>query len=285
MVEKSHLWINSPLIAMGGDKYNAVGDTFSVFMGQLAFGSIGKILTSTRINPLRFKLRKESVLVLLEPAPLRFEAVSEMMVKVFIRMFISIFGEIGATGRKMKTRVAFLIDEAKPMVFPGIEELYNKARSLGMTIGAFYQSKSDAKLKLGEVLADIIDDNTATQIFMKQVSSSSQAEVAGSLGTIKVPVNVHMASVDGSDGRSTVIFEDRELAQANHIDKLQIGEAYIRHYGKKYFVKFPFQSDPNVPIDIEMPELESEALFNELDRIDKILKDEVKSIEQFKAPE
>jgi len=272
----------NPLIAMGSDKYNAVGDTFSVFMGQLAFGSIGKILTTTRINPLRFQLRKESVLVLFEPAPLRFEAVSEMMVKVFIRMFISIFGEIGASGRTMDRRIALLIDEAKPMVFPGIEELYNKARSLGMTIGAFYQSKSDAKLKLGETLADIIDDNTATQFFMKQVSSASQAEVAGSLGTVKVPVNVHMASVDSNGGgKSTVVFEDRDLAQSNHIDKLQIGEAYIRHYGKKYFVKFPFQSDPAGNIDIEMPELESETIFNELDKIDKILQERMEEAKKY----
>lgn len=274
-----------PLVAIGADKYNAVGDTFSVFMGQLAFGSIGKILTSTRINPLRLKLRKDSVLALLEPAPLRFEAVSEMLVKVFVRMFISIFGEIGASGRLMEKRVAFLVDEAKPMVFPGIEELYNKARSLGMTIGAFYQSTSDIKIKLGETLADIVSDSTATKFYMKQESPISQEEAAGSLGTVKVPINIHMASVDGGVGKSTVTYEDRTIAKPDHIDALQIGEAFVRHYGKKYFVKFPYQSDPAGDINIVMPELESESIYNELSKINGFLKDKMEIMEEKKATE
>ncbi len=269
--ELQHNAINAlePLINMGEDHYNKVGDTYSVMMGQLAFGSIGKIFTSTRINPLRFKLKRDSVITLFEPAPLKFEKVSEMMVKVFIKMFISIFGEVGATGRKMNNRVALLVDEAKPMVFPGIEELYNKARDLGMTIGAFYQSKSDSKLKLGETLADIVDDNTATQIFMKQVSYSSQEEVAKTFGTKKIAVNMNMGEIDSIDGRNVVSHEDRDIVKPTDIDKLQIGEAYIRHYGKKYFVKFPYQADPDSTITIDMPELESENIFSELEKINE----------------
>ena len=258
-----------PLIGMGKEHYSKVGDTYSVMMGQLAFGSIGKIFTSTRINPLRFKLKNDSVITLFEPAPLKFEKVSEMMIKVFIKMFISIFGEVGASGRKMSNRVALLVDEAKPMVFPGIEELYNKARSLGMTIGAFYQSKSDSKLKLGETLADIIDDNTATQIFMKQVSFSSQEEVSKTFGSKKIAVNMNMGEIDSIDGRNVVSYEDRAIVEPTHIDKLQIGEAYIRHYGKKYFVKFPYQADPDDTIVIDMPELESENIFSELEKINR----------------
>ena len=258
-----------PLIHMGEDHYNKVGDTYSVMMGQLAFGSIGKIFTSIRINPLRFKLKKDSVITLFEPAPLKFEKVSEMMIKVFIKMFISIFGEVGATGRKMNNRVALLVDEAKPMVFPGIEELYNKARDLGMTIGALYQSKSDSKLKLGETLADIIDDNTATQIFMKQVSTSSQEEIAKSFGTKKIAVNMNMGEIDSIDGRNVVSYEERDIIKPTDIDKLQIGTAYIRHYGKKYYVKFPYQPDPDDTITIDMPELESENIFSELEKINE----------------
>jgi len=264
-----------PLINMGEDHYNKVGDTYSVMMGQLAFGSIGKIFTSTRINPLRFKLKKDSVITLFEPAPLKFEKVSEMMIKVFIKMFISIFGEVGATGRKMNNRVALLVDEAKPMVFPGIEELYNKARDLGMTIGAFYQSKSDSKLKLGETLADIIDDNTATQIFMKQVSFSSQEEIAKTFGTKKIAVNINMGEIDSIDGRNVVSYEERNIVNPTDIDKLDIGSAYIRHYGKKYFVKFPYQSDPDDTIEIDMPELESENIFSELEKINEKIRKRV----------
>jgi len=272
-----------PLIAMGSDRYSAVGDTFSTIIGQLAFGSIGKIFTSTRINPLRIKLKNDRVLTIFEPAPLRFEAVSEMMIKIFIRMFISMFGEIGATGRGLKHRAVLLVDEAKPMVFPGIEEIYNKARSLGMTIGAFYQSSSDAKLKLGETLADIVSDNTATKIYMKQDSLSSQEEAAKSLGSTKVAVNIHMGSVDtAGGGKNTIVHEERTLVNPEHIDELQIGESYIKHYGKKYFVKFPYQGDPDDAIQIEMPELESETIMNKLQEINANIMNQMQNIKDIK---
>ncbi len=271
--------ILSPLLAMDKTHYQKIGDTFSVIMSQLAFGAIGKIFCSVRINPLRMKLRsKEGVLVLFDPAPLRFEKVSEMMMKIFLKMFLSLMGEIGASGRGMNRRVMLLVDEAKTMVFPGIEELYNKARQLGMSIGAFFQSKSDPKSKVGEVLADIIEDNTALQIFMKQISASSQQEIAQSFGTVRQMVNMHMGEVDKVDGRNTIYYEERAVIEPNHLDQLQVGEAYIRMEGKKYFVKFPIVPDPNLEFEIEMPKLESEIVFEQFSKAQERIAQELTKI-------
>jgi len=257
----------APLLSMDKTHYQKIGDTFSVIMSQLAFGAIGKIFCDIRINPLRMKLKsKEGVLVLFDPAPLRFEKVSEMMMKIFLKMFLSLMGEVGASGRGMHKRVMLLVDEAKTMIFPGIEELYNKARQLGMSIGAFFQSKSDPKSKVGEVLADIIEDNTALQIFMKQISASSQEEIAKSFGTKRDVVNMFMAEVDKVEGRNTVYYENKPYVEPFLLDKLKVGEAFIRIEGKKYFVKFPIVSDPNLEFDIEMPKLESEILYSQLEK-------------------
>ena len=262
-----------PLVNMDKAKYDAVGDTFSVLMSQLAYGPIGKIFCTIRVNPLRFKMKSdEGVIVLFEPAPMRFESVSEMMMKVYIKMFLSLFGEIGSSGKGVKRRVALMIDEAKPMMYPGIDELYNKTRQLGMTIGAFFQSKSDLKSKLGDVLADIVEDNTATQIFMKQVSATSQEEVAISFGTKKMAVNVHMSEVDTPGGRNTIMHEERPLLVSTDIDGLQIGEAVIRHYGKKYFVKFPIQKDAQDIMDMELSPLESEIVYDQYSRAEATAK-------------
>ncbi len=261
--------------------FEKVGDSLSILLSQLAFGPIGSIMCDVRINPLVQKIRdKEGVIIIFQPAPMRFEKVSEMMIKCYTRMFLSLFGTIGSSGRGIHKRVGLIVDEAKPMMFPGIEEIYNKARQLGMTIGAFYQSRSDPKYKLGELLADIVQDNTATNIFMKQVSESSRKECAESFGTKKVAINVAMKENDAAGGRSTVVFEDRELVASSDMDELGIGEAYIKHYGKKYHVSFPYQKDP-MKINVVMPKLTSETLFERVAIIENIFKTQETRIDDY----
>lgn len=261
--------------------FEKIGDSLSILLSQLAYGPIGQIMCDIRINPILQKIRdKEGVIIIFQPAPMRFEKVSEMMIKCYTRMFLSLFGTVGATGRGIHKRVAMIVDEAKPMMFPGIEEIYNKARQLGMTIGALYQSRSDMKFKLGEILSDIVQDNTGTTIMMKQGSFSSCEETAKGLGTKKVAINVNMREQDGGGGRSTVVFEDREIASAGDIDGLGIGEGIIKHYGKKYYAVFPYQKDP-MPINVVMPKLEAEELFEAVEGIENSIKSQMYRIEEY----
>ena len=261
--------------------FEKVGDSLSILLSQLAYGPIGSIMCDVRINPIVQSIRdEEGTIIIFQPAPMRFEKVSEMMIKCYTKMYLSLFGAIGASGRGIHKRVAMIVDEAKPMMFPGIEEIYNKSRQLGMTIGALYQSRSDPKFKLTDVLADIVQDNTATSIFMKQVSESSRVECAESFGTKKIAVNVSMKENDNAGGRSSVIYEDKELVSSTDIDDLGIGESYIKHYGKKYYLIFPYQSDP-MNIDVVMPKLSAETLYEDVDRIEKLLNNNQRVIDNY----
>lgn len=265
--------------------FEKVGDSLSILLSQLAYGPIGSIMCDIRINPIMQRiLDKEGVIIIFQPAPMRFEKVSEMMIKCYTRMFLSLFGTVGTSGRGIHNRIALVVDEAKPMMFPGIEEIYNKARSLGMTIGAFYQSKSDLKFKLGEILADIVQDNTGTSIAMKQVSESSRDEVALSYGKKKVAVNVAMKENDDAGGRSTVVYEDRELISSSDMDELGIGEGVVKHYGQKLHVIFPYQSDPS-SINVTMPKLMSEKLTEKVSSIESVLLRQQTRIDEYNSEE
>ncbi len=266
--------------------FEKTGTSLSVLLSQLAYGPVGSILCDIRINPLVQKIRDdEGVIIILQPAPMRFEKVSEMLMKCYTKMFLSLFGTIGASGRGINKRVGFVIDEAKPMMFPGIEELYNKARQLGMSIFAFFQSTSDRKLALGEILADIVQDNTGTSIFMKQVSRISREEVAASFGVTKVAVNVFMQdNTEINAGKSTVVFEDRDIVAPEDLDSLGIGEAFIKHYGKMYHCVFPYQRDP-MDINVTMPKLEAELVYEEIERIENGLRQSVNNIDRYNTNE
>ncbi|AXH16407.1 hypothetical protein CP985_03420 [Malaciobacter mytili LMG 24559] len=252
--------------------FEKVGDSLSIILSQIAYGPIGSIMCDIRINPIVQRIRdEEGVIIILQPAPMNFEKISEMMIKIYTRMYLSLYGTIGTSGRGVDRRFGLIVDEAKPMMFPGIEEIYNKARQLGMTIGAFYQSRSDIKFKLGDTLADIVQDNTATPIYMKQGSEGSRKECAESFGKRKVAINVAMKENDNAGGRSTVVYEDRDLVSSSDMDDLGIGEGFIKHYGKKYYVTFPYQKDPS-SINVEMPKLEYEELYNQVAIIERRLK-------------
>lgn len=257
----------------GKDNYNRTGKSLSVLLSQLAYGPVGNVLCDIRINPLVKRARdKEGMIVLFQPCPMRFEKVSEMLIKVYTRMWLSLFGTVGASGRGIYQRAIMVVDEGKPMLFPGIEEIYNKTRQLGMTIMALFQSTSDVKFKLGEDLADITQDNTATSITMKQVSFKSREQVAKSFGTVKIAENVQMSESNGV-GRSTLVWNEVQVVSPDDIDALQIGEGFVQHYGEKYFVKFPYQRDP-MPINVTMPLLESERVYDFIEQVEGMLRNQ-----------
>lgn len=271
----------SDIVSLDKAFFEKTGSSLSILLSMLSYGPIGEILCGTRINPLVQKIREEEgAIVIFQPAPMRFSKVSEILVKCYMNMYLSLFGTIGASGRGLHKRVALVIDEAKPMIFPGVEEIYNKSRELGMSIFALYQSQSDIIFKLGQVLADIVRDNTGTTIYMKQTSESSRVAAASRTGTKKVSINVNMKENEGMDGRSTVITEDRELVTSSDMDKLGIGEAIIIHGGKKYFCIFPYQEDP-MPINVTMPELKSEILYNKLTAFEQELKNVMTRIDSY----
>jgi hypothetical protein len=141
-----------------------------------------------------------------------------------------------------------------------------------MTIMALFQSTSDVKFKLGEDLADITQDNTATSITMKQVSFKSREQVAKSFGTVKIAENVQMSESNGV-GRSTLVWNEVQVVSPDDIDALQIGEGFVQHYGEKYFVKFPYQRDP-MPINVTMPLLESERVFDFIGQVEGMLREQ-----------
>ncbi|MBL0722037.1 MAG: TraM recognition domain-containing protein, partial [Sulfurovum sp.] len=267
----------SELTSMDKNFYEKTGTSLSVLLSQLAYGPVGSVLCDVKINPLVKRARdNQGMIVIFQPAPMRFEKVSEILIKVYVKMWLSLFGTVGVSGRGIKKRVVMAIDEAKPMMFPGVEEIYNKARQLGMTIMALFQSKSDMKYKLGETLTDITQDNTATSITMKQVSLTSRIECAGSFGTTKRASNIQMTEMDGG-GRSTVVYEESEVVSAKDIDNLQIAEGYVQHYGRQYYVKFPYQRDP-MPVNAVMPKLESETAYEFISQVEAILLSEKKNI-------
>ncbi len=247
-------------IVVLGDFYSKIGMSLVSILASLATGPIGELFCNVRINPMlnRLTRKDKGLIAIIQPAPLKYQFVAEMVSKVYVKMFESFFGTVSVSGRGSERRIALIIDESKIAHFRGFEELYNKAGGMGMTIVTLMQSEQDRVLKVGEITAKIISDNINIKIALKINNLESKESIVGDFGTRQVHKKVIMGTESGA--RTTVMTETQQLIDTNAIDKLQKGQAFVSFYGKKYLVKFPFIPPPEG--EIIMPKLEEEFFFS-----------------------
>lgn len=256
-------------IAELGEFYNKISMSIVALFTKLSIGEVGEMFTSVKINPLVNRLRhsNKKILAIVQPSPLRFETTSEMLNKVFIKMFQSLFGQIGVTGRSIESRVACLFDEAGKVLFPGIDDIYNKAGGMGMTLITFMQSIQDRIAKVGPVVSQQIGDNTNTHVYLKVNNLMSKEEIVRDFGTKMV----HERTILGQEmaTRISVTTTEKYLINTNDIDQLSKGQAFVSSYGKKYLVSFPHILPPSA--EIVMPEIEEERVYKDINsKVDNI---------------
>jgi hypothetical protein len=252
------------LETMDKNFFEKVSPSLTTLLSQLATGKIGQLFCTVRINPLVNRLFREDkgVICVIQPAPLKFQRVSEMVVKIFLKMFESVLGVIGATGRGMARRLAVLIDEAKAVMQAGIEEIFNKGAQLGMTIGGYTQSRGDLQYKLGDKLAEVVEDCVNTTLTLRTNSSRARDYMAKGFGTQRVHAYNFMGEASITAGRMMITTTDEDIVKPHHLKDLDIGEAYYQYGNRAFRVQLPYQGDPHGALI--MPQLKEEELIKEM---------------------
>ena len=239
--------------------FSKIAKTHSVLLSQLVYGDIGEVFSGVGINPIVNRLLSpdNGLVCVMQPYPMKYKTVSNVSVMAMLKSIESMMGLVGTSGRSNKRRLAIMIDEAGAVMYTGIEDLFNKAGGLGVTMFVYTQSYEDYSLTLGPTNANVIIDNVNTPITMRMNHPESCTRAAESLGTVRKHQSMYMASSAGGS-RFSVGVEDDPIALAEDISELPIGMGYMRHNGNTYFVDFQYIK----PLDnypIEMPTLENES--------------------------
>lgn len=257
-----------------------VSTSLTTLLTQLSSGKIGQLFCTVKINPLLNRLFREDkgLICVVQPAPLKFQKVSEMVIKIICKMFESVFGLIGSTGRGMNHRAALVIDEFKAAAFTGIEELYNKSAQLGMTIGGYTQSRADLEYKLGEKLAEVVEDCVNTTMILRTNSPKARELMAKSFGTVRQHTFNYTGTADQSfgGGRFVVSTVDEDIMKPHHLKALDVAQGFVHHAKEAYRVEFPTQESPHG--SIEMPELKEELMIKGLTNLEKCIELEIDNI-------
>lgn len=239
--------------------FSKVSSSFNLIMSQLSTGALGKVLCTTKINPIMDGFMNEShgQILIIQPFPLIFKKASDAFVRVFFSILSSFYGNIGAAGRTSPREIAMFVDEGGAVLYPGIEHLFNKAGGLGLRMFIFTQSFADYEAELGPEVSKIVNDNTNIKVYMRMNDSSSRTEVSEAFGKYRSLDNKYMGSK--LDMRVSTGAEERDLLLPAHMGDMQKQEFLLQFGEGRFYCCAPFQPDPGFLF--KMPTIEMEDIF------------------------
>lgn len=248
------------MIKKPDDYFIKVGSSYETLISQLSSGRVGGILSTTKINPIIDMLynKEQSNIFIIQPFPLVFKQASDAFVKIFFGMLTSLYGRVGATGRMLPRQIGLCVDEGGSVLYPGVEELFNKAGGLGLRIMIFTQAFSDFDAVVGEDISRIISDNTNIKVYLRMNDESSRERVSKSFGVLKQVQD----SGGGTkrDVRTQVQRQEENILNDSHVSELPEQHFLFQHGPRKFLIKGPFV--PDAKYFIEMPNLEAEISLN-----------------------
>jgi len=232
--------------------FEKTSTSLSTILTQLVTGKMGEILTSIKINPLVTRLEQgKGLICVIQSYPMLFKNISDMMVKSFLYMIEYLMGKYGAKGIAPKKRLHIMIDEAASVVYPDIDNLFNKAGGLGASLYVFTQSFADWEKALGPEEAKTVMDNINTQIRLRMNDTYSCEIVSKEFGTIKkTEQNIVF---EGSGSRFMTMTKDEFLVPPQEVRRLAVGRALAKNDENIYLLDLPYFSGAKVKL--QMPDL------------------------------
>ncbi len=264
-LKESALRLLNKILSTDAGFMSKVTKSTDVIFTQLTTGPIGRILNTLRCNTLRddFFDPKKSIMLLVQTSSIKYKAISSYLSKIVLKMFENMIGNVSTLDEKLYRKISVLIDEANAVLYPGIEELFNKAGGIGLKLFLYTQSFADYILKLKKDNANVVLDNINTYNLMRMNEEESIKKAVEKVGS-KQRV---MASLQFSD---SLMFRSgaqvTEVAQIQHADfsTFEVGHSVMVHYGDIYWLQHPAIELPK--IKIKMPESKSAKLRRDLEQ-------------------
>lgn len=219
-----------------------------VSLQMLSMSYPAKILETTSPTFDLFEaVEKQKVVYMLLPTLLAKESMRQVA-KMFLSELKTVAGEFLTSGKRSKFFV--LIDEFEEMVFPGVKDLFNKAREAGISMLIGHQTVADVDYEAGESYARSLMDNTATKIFMQMKSHQSAELAADTIGKLqKLPFISKWMDV------KHIVPPEIFMGQNALYDAgLKVGEAVVKVDAHIYRVTIPYpKRRDNIRIGIDIP--------------------------------
>lgn len=237
------------VVERDGAYFSKVTSTYATTMTKLSTGDVGAILCDSKINIIRDRLYlKDSGLILfVQPFPMKYQLVANMVIKMLVAMMNSVIANVGASGIQTHRRMWIQIDEAGSIINRISQELANKGGGLGLSLLLYSQSFQDYIQALGEEGAAILADNSNTKLFFK-VNDDQSAETVSRIMGSKKKGEVTYTSSDSRDQRSQSKASEEALVPPHVVSQLPPQRYLLKVDADVYMMKAPFQPDPTISV-------------------------------------
>ncbi len=149
------------------------------------------------------------------------EEIASAVARLLSTTMIGIYGYMYAHNDYFDRMFVEYIDEAKQVLHRGIEQKFNIAGGLNVSICAFTQSKGDLEEKLGKDLAKVIMDNTNWLLF--SVLDPDTAEKFSRASGAKRIYEPIWDEGDGKFPKLSLVPKDRPLIESSEFMRLRKG--------------------------------------------------------------
>jgi type IV secretory pathway TraG/TraD family ATPase VirD4 len=161
------------------DFFSKVTSTLRTTLTQMTIGSVGKVLGNASQNKFIERLEKdEGVILYVQTPSMLSKKNSDTLAKVVLSMTQSLIGRRSVLDKPFVNPLSIYIDEASNALYMGVENLFNKSRSVNCMITALTQNYADLEDSVGKEKAKMIVGNTNGKLFLRLVDIDTAKAVA-----------------------------------------------------------------------------------------------------------
>ncbi|OCC15314.1 Type IV secretory pathway, VirD4 component [Dissulfuribacter thermophilus] len=174
------------MLAQKEDHFSKVSGSLRTELSQLTLGTINRLFSDVKENPIFERLiNNQPTVFYCSTASLITRDTANIVGKIILSGLQSISGHFNAEGKKFNPPLAVHVDEASNVLYPGMDDLFNKAGGTNVHLTLLTQSLADFETAIGKAYCQKILDNLNTQIWLRTGSKETALYVADKAGKIK----------------------------------------------------------------------------------------------------
>jgi len=160
--------ILSQILLSPQDYFAKVSSTLRTVLTSMASSTVGKLVGKATENELIRRLESgQRFIAICTTGSLLSRRTAHTIGKVLLSMIQSAMGRFLARDEAFNPPLALYIDEGHNVLYPGIEELFNKGRGANLWVHFFTQSLAQMIREVGETITHSIIDNISTWLYMR----------------------------------------------------------------------------------------------------------------------
>jgi len=210
--------------------FGKVASSLRTTLSALTSGSTGQIIGKSLVNEFIKRFEEgRGVILFCNPGPMLARRTAHIIGRVLISMIQSMLGRHFASGRKLSPPLCLHIDEGHNVLYPGIQELFNKGGGANVWVHFYTQSIAQVEEAVGPEAAKSIIDNINTWIFML-INHPDTAKFV----ELSAPTKKKYQPVLSFGGGISVRENEESTIQAERVLRLPKRHFFMRSYGKIY---------------------------------------------------